>query len=303
MIHGPISLPVSPGGMMERIPLGIMSDASRETILLRKAQALGLLSAEELSLGAVNWEALIESGRFTKAQFAQLQQDLDLEAEDPSQVPTQAEPTPDPDVAALEASFPDWDKYEVLGFIAKGGMGRVYRARDRKLGRLVALKFVAAGSGSAPRRFALEAQAQARVEHEAVCRIYEVGDWRGQPYIALQYIDGKPLSECFSTMGLEAKATLIRQTAEGLHAAHRLGLIHRDIKPSNIMVERCGDGRIQPYVMDFGLARVQEASGLTQTGMIVGTPAYMAPEQARGDQAAVDQIGRASCRERVCQYV
>ena len=266
-----------------------MDEDPRETSLLRKAQAQGLLSADELKLGDLSLGFLIQSGRISQAQVDQLMQELDLDTEDPSQLPTQAEPTPDPDLVALESSFQDWDRYEVMGFIAKGGMGRVYKGRDRKLGRLVALKFVSAGAGTAPRRFAVEAKAQARVEHEAVCRIYEVGEWRGQPYIALQFIDGKPLSECYRKMGLEEKVNLIRQAAEGLHAAHRLGLIHRDIKPSNIMVERCEDGRLQPYVMDFGLARVQEASGLTQTGMIVGTPAYMAPEQARGDQVTVDR--------------
>ncbi len=266
-----------------------MSEDPSETSLLRKAQARGLLSADELELGNMGLEFLLRSGRISQAQVDQLHEELSLDGDDPSQLPTQAEPTPDHDLVALESSFPDWDRYEVLGFIAQGGMGRVYKAQDRKLGRLVALKFVSVGSGTAPRRFAVEAQAQARVEHKAVCRIYEVGEWHRQPYIALQYIDGKPLAEVFGKMGLEAKVDLMRQTAEGLQAAHRLGLIHRDIKPSNIMVEPCEDGHLQPYVMDFGLARVQEASGLTQTGMIVGTPAYMAPEQARGDQAAVDR--------------
>jgi serine/threonine-protein kinase len=210
-------------------------------------------------------------------------------APDPSAAPTRAEAGPGLGVEALEASLTGWDRYEVLGFLAKGGMGRVYKARDRKLGRLVALKFIASDSLTAARRFAQEAQAQARVEHEAVCRIHEVGEWLGQPYIALQYIDGTPLNECLKELGIEVKADLMRRVAEGLHAAHRLGLIHRDIKTGNIMVERLADGRLQPYVMDFGLARAQEAPGLTQTGLIVGTPAFMAPEQARGDADAVDR--------------
>ncbi len=266
-----------------------MNQDPREFLLLRKAQARGLLSAEELDLGSVNLDFLLQSGRITQAELDQLREEAEREVEDPSQRPTQAEPTEDSDIAALEASFSGWDKYEVRDFIAQGGMGRVYKALDRKLGRLVALKFVAAGSGSAPRRFAVEAQAQARVEHKAVCRIYDVGEWRNQPYIALQYIAGEALSDCYRKLGLEEKAHLLREVAEGLHAAHRLGLLHRDIKPANIMVERCADGHLQPYVMDFGLARVQETSGVTQTGMIVGTPAYMAPEQARGDQSAVDR--------------
>ncbi|MFN8011077.1 MAG: serine/threonine-protein kinase [Holophagaceae bacterium] len=207
----------------------------------------------------------------------------------PSQAPTRKEGAPERDVAELEASLRDWDRYEVLGFLAQGGMGRVYKARDRKLGRLVALKFILSDSASAAQRFAREAQAQARVHHEAVCPIHEVGEWRGQPYIVLQYIDGKPLNACLKGMGLEEKVDLVRRAAEGLHAAHRLGLIHRDVKTGNIMVERREDGRLQPYVMDFGLARALEAPGVTQTGLIVGTPAYMAPEQARGEAGAVDR--------------
>ncbi len=213
----------------------------------------------------------------------------DWTAWDPSEAPTRAEATQDPGLAALEASLADWDRYEVLGFLAQGGMGRVFKARDRKLGRLVALKFILSDAGVAASRFAQEAQAQARVQHEAVCRIHEVGEWRGHPYIALQYIDGKPLTACLRDMGLEEKVDLLRRVAEGLQAAHRLGLVHRDIKTSNIMVERREDGRLQPYLMDFGLARALEAPGLTQTGLIVGTPAYMSPEQARGEAGAVDR--------------
>lgn len=213
----------------------------------------------------------------------------DWTAWDPSEAPTRAEAAQDPGLTALEASLADWDRYEVLGFLAQGGMGRVFKARDRKLGRLVALKFILSDTGLAASRFAQEAQAQARVQHEAVCRIHEVGEWRGQPYIALQYIDGRPLTACLRDMGLEAKVDLLRRVAEGLHAAHRLGLVHRDIKTSNIMVERKEDGRLQPYLMDFGLARALEAPGLTQTGLIVGTPAYMSPEQARGEAGGVDR--------------
>ena len=254
-----------------------MNQDPREFLLLRKAQARGLLSAEELDLGSVNLDFLLQSGRITQAELDQLREEAEREVEDPSQRPTQAEPTEDSDIAALEASFSGWDKYEVRDFIAQGGMGRVYKALDRKLGRLVALKFVAAGSGSAPRRFAVEAQAQARVEHKAVCRIYDVGEWRNQPYIALQYIAGEALSDCYRKLGLEEKAHLLREVAEGLHAAHRLGLLHRDIKPANIMVLRNGSVKIT----DFGIAKMSSGSR-TQIGIILGSPKYMSPEQVAG---------------------
>jgi serine/threonine-protein kinase len=151
------------------------------------------------------------------------------------------------------------------------------------------LKFISIFDRSAALRFTLEAQSQARVEHPAVCRVYEVGEWQGEPYIALQYIDGRPLTHCADELILEEKVDLIRQVAEGLHAAHRLGLIHRDVKTGNIMVEKRGDGSWQPFVMDFGLARVTATPSVTQTGLILGTPAFMPPEQARGDSSKMDR--------------
>ncbi len=226
-------------------------------------------------------EELRRQGKLTRAQLQS------LAGVDPSLAVTRAESAGDK--GAPERPFEDWMKYEVLGFHAEGGMGRIYKARDRQLGRLVALKFIARASEAAAQRFAQEAQTQARVEHEAVCRIYEVGEWQGEPYIAMQFIEGRPLQECMGELGLEEKVDLLRRVAEGLHAAHRLGLIHRDVKTGNIMVERSEDGGWHPYVVDFGLARAQEAPTMTQTGLIVGTPAYMSPEQARGDTLHVDR--------------
>ncbi len=226
---------------------------------------------------------LDSSGHITRAQLEE------LDPEDPSEARTRAEARPTrarPDPAV---EFAGWDRYEVLEFLAEGGMGRVYKARDRQLGRLVALKFISVFDRSAALRFTLEAQAQARVEHPAVCRVHEVGEWRGEPYIALQYIDGPPLTHCAHELILEEKVDVIRQVAEGLHAAHRLGLIHRDVKTGNIMVEKRSDGSWQPFVMDFGLARVQATPSVTQTGLILGTPAFMPPEQARGDSSRMDR--------------
>lgn len=253
---------------------------SREQRLIDLAIRQGMIAPGE---AGQSLKDLSLQGKVTRAQL------LSLAGADPSLAATLAESEGWFAAAETAQRFDNWSRYEVLGFHAEGGMGRIYKARDRQLGRLVALKFIARASEAAARRFAQEAQTQARVEHEAVCRVYEVGEWQGEPYIAMQFVEGCPLQECLGEMGLEEKVDLLRKVAEGLHAAHRLGLIHRDVKTGNIMVERGEDGAWQPYVVDFGLARVQEAPTMTQTGLIVGTPAYMSPEQARGDTLHVDR--------------
>jgi serine/threonine-protein kinase len=176
----------------------------------------------------------------------------------------------------------DWDRYEILEYLGGGGMGRVFKAFDPRLGRQVALKFIRGDDPGLIRRFTQEARAQAQVDHERVCKVYEVGEVEGHPYIAMQLIDGVPLRDAARDMTLEQKLLVMKEVAEGLHEAHRNGLIHRDIKPSNIMVELSEDGRWKPYVMDFGLAREQASPGMTVTGALLGTPNYMPPEQALG---------------------
>jgi eukaryotic-like serine/threonine-protein kinase len=177
---------------------------------------------------------------------------------------------------------PGWDRYLVVRFLGEGGMGRVYEALDPRLRRRVALKFLRGDDPEMVQRFLIEARAQARLEHPNVCRIHEVGEVAGRPFIAMQYIDGESLSSAAATLSLEQKIAVMRTVAEALGAAHEAGLIHRDVKPGNIMVERTPSGEVKPYVMDFGLAREQGAPSLTTTGIVIGTPAYMSPEQARG---------------------
>lgn len=167
-------------------------------------------------------------------------------------------------------------------------MGRVFLAYDPRLGRHVALKFVRGDDAGLTRQFLSEARAQAKVNHERVCRVYEVGEVEGRVFIAMQFIDGAPLSQLAQALTAEQKAMVIRDAAAGVHEAHRAGLIHRDLKPSNIMVEREEDGRPRPYVMDFGLAR-DRREGTTATGSVLGTPHYMSPEQARGEVARLDR--------------
>jgi serine/threonine-protein kinase len=183
---------------------------------------------------------------------------------------------------------PGWERYLPVRFLGQGGMGRVFLAFDPRLQRNVALKFVRDDSPELVRRFMVEAQAQARVEHECVCKVYEVGEVQGRVYIAMRYVEGRPLQHLVGELTPEQKAVVMARAAEGVHAAHRAGLIHRDLKPSNILVERGEDGQPRPYVMDFGLARDWKEEA-TATGSVLGTPHYMAPEQARGEVARLDR--------------
>ena len=176
----------------------------------------------------------------------------------------------------------DWDRYEILDYLGGGGMGRVFKAFDKRLGRHVAVKFIRGDDPELIQRFSQEARAQARVDHDRVCKVYDVGEIEGHPYIAMQFIDGIPFRDAARDMTLEHKLLVMKEVAEGLHEAHRIGLIHRDIKPSNVMVELSADGGWKPYVMDFGLARDQASPGMTATGAVLGTPYYMPPEQALG---------------------
>ncbi|WP_170319725.1 serine/threonine-protein kinase [Polyangium spumosum] len=181
------------------------------------------------------------------------------------------------------------ERYEDIHFLGEGGMGAVYRGRDKRLGRVVALKLLKGSDPELWRRFLLEARAQAKIQHEHVCRIYEAGEADGEPFIAMQYIEGEPLSRMAGRLSLEQRVKVMREVAAAVHEAHRLGLIHRDLKPGNIMVEADADGGIKPYVMDFGLAREVADKGETVTGAVLGTPAFMSPEQAKGEVHALDR--------------
>jgi serine/threonine protein kinase len=180
--------------------------------------------------------------------------------------------------------------YRILKILGQGGMGVVYLAEDSKLKRGVAIKAMLptlAASAGAVKRFLREAQAMAAVEHDHIIRIYQVDEHRGVPFLAMEFLKGEPL-ETRLKRGAELThgevVRIGREIAEALAAAHAAGLIHRDIKPSNIWLESRRD-RVK--ILDFGLARAMTTDArLTQLGAIVGTPAYMSPEQGRGD--AVD---------------
>ena len=179
--------------------------------------------------------------------------------------------------------------YEIDGILGSGGMGQVFKGYDSKLKRFAALKILHADTPQMNRRFAQEARLQAKIDHPNVCKVYEVGEVDGKHFIAMQFIPGKTLRKAAKGLKLEEKIRVIKQVADALHSAHKEGLIHRDIKPTNIMVVKTEEGISQPYILDFGLAREQEAAGLTQSGIVVGTPHYMAPEQARGNTNSLDR--------------
>jgi hypothetical protein len=179
------------------------------------------------------------------------------------------------------------DHYEVLRVIGQGGMGIVLRAFDEKLRRVVAIKMLApplATSGPARQRFVREARAAAAVTHENVIDIHAVEDAGPVPYLVMQCVDGTTLQDKLDRTGPLDLTEILRiglQTADGLAAAHRQGLVHRDIKPANILLEN-GVERVK--ITDFGLARTVDDASLTRSGIIAGTPAYMSPEQANGER-------------------
>lgn len=186
-----------------------------------------------------------------------------------------------------------WDRYEIIRLLGKGGMGSVFEARDKRIDRRVALKFIHTVDPYMTSRFLQEARAQARINHPNVCKVLEVGEVEGRAYIAMQLIDGRQLSEATEAMPLDEKIRLMKIVTDAVHAAHRMGIIHRDIKPANIMVESIegpnGSISLNPILMDFGLAREDSGTqGLTESGALLGTPGYMSPEQARGQARGTD---------------
>ena len=189
-------------------------------------------------------------------------------------------PTDKPGILGLLGS------YEILEIIGTGGMGRVYKAMDPTLNRFVAIKIIApqlSTSRGARKRFAREARAAAAISHENVVQIYSVPEVDGVPYLVMEYVPGMSLQQKLdSPIPIDLKEILRigQQTAAGLAAAHAQGLIHRDIKPPNILLER-GQDRVK--ITDFGLARMVDDASLTRSGVLAGTPQYMAPEQARGE--------------------
>ena len=176
--------------------------------------------------------------------------------------------------------------YEVVGVVGRGGTGIVLKAFDGTLNRLIAIKVLSpnlATSAAARRRFARESRAAAAVVHEHIVPIHAVSEQQALPYIVMQYVPGRSLQQRLDQQGPLPLHEILRiglQTAAGLAAAHAQGLVHRDVKPANILLE---NGIERVLLTDFGLARTIDEASLTCSGVIAGTPQYMAPEQARGE--------------------
>jgi serine/threonine-protein kinase len=199
---------------------------------------------------------------------------------------------PPPDDAAFrdeETGLPRIEGYDVEAVVGRGGMGIVYRARHRRLNRPVALKMILAGAYASPQdraRFQREAEAVAALRHPNVVQVYDSGEAGGRPYFTMEFVEGGTLAEKLARTPLAARpaADLVAALAGAVHAAHASGVVHRDLKPANVLLTADGT----PKVTDFGLARyVEGGPELTLSGTRVGTPSYMAPEQALGRSRAI----------------
>ena len=209
--------------------------------------------------------------------------------------------------SAMHAAPGQVGDYDILAEVGRGGMGVVYKARHRSLHRLAALKMVLAGEFASPAqelRFRLEAELAARVQHPNIVQIYEIGSYQGRPFLALEWVEGGSLANRLDGQPWPPgeAASLLETLARAIHVAHGEGVIHRDLKPANILLQTGGGGRktdqgepsrsgftadpasgLLPKITDFGLARpIEGGVSLTQSGLLVGTPGYMAPEQAGG---------------------
>jgi WD40 repeat protein len=198
-----------------------------------------------------------------------------------SRPPAQNDPVTETESPPSAPTFPSIPGYEILGELGRGGMGVVYKARQVQLNRLVALKMILAGGHAGPAdlaRFRTEAEAIARLQHPHIVQIHEIGEHEGKPYFSLEFcaagslagkLDGTPLPP------MEA-ARLVETLARAMEAAHQKGIVHRDLKPANVLLLEDGT----PKITDFGLAKKLNEAGQTATGAVMGTPSYMAPEQA-----------------------
>jgi non-specific serine/threonine protein kinase len=180
-------------------------------------------------------------------------------------------------------------RYQVIEELGKGGMGKVYKVFDTKIKEKIALKLIKpdiASDRETIERFSNELRLARKVRHKNVCQMFDLGETEGAYFITMEYVSGEDLKNMIRMskgMSVGAAVDIAKQVCEGLAEAHRLGVVHRDLKPGNIMIDREGDVRI----MDFGVARTLKEKGVTDAGVIIGTPEYMSPEQVEGEE--IDQ--------------
>ncbi len=190
------------------------------------------------------------------------------------------------------SKFPNVPGYDILGELGRGGMGVVYRAKQRGLGRMVALKMILGGANVNPddiARFELEARAVGSMTHPNIVQVYEVSEFNGAPFFSLEFVDGGPLDSKLKSEPQPAEwcAQMMLQLSRGMAYAHSMQIIHRDLKPANVLITKDGIGKIA----DFGLAKKMDADdGKTRAGSIMGTPSYMPPEQASGETADIGPL-------------
>jgi eukaryotic-like serine/threonine-protein kinase len=246
--------------------------------------------------------AILEPTAASGSSPAQAQPPRDTQFEENLQLHIRSE------LPAASTSRPELPDYEILEVLGEGGMGIVFKARQRSLKRTVALKMVSGNrfSPGTRRRFQIEAETIARLHHPNIVQIYEVGEHEGRPYLALEYVEGGSLADFLAATGplsVRQAVDLAAQLAQAMQYAHEKGVVHRDLKPANILLGSVGAvsgewsgasvyqpsiSTSQPKITDFGLAKLlDDDQSRTRSGAILGTPAYMAPEQARGQTQAV----------------
>jgi len=212
---------------------------------------------------------------------------LSVAEESPTQVSTEAAPS-------AHAAVRPFGDYEVLEEIARGGMGVVYKARQKSLNRIVAVKMILAGQFAGKQmtqRFRGEAAAAGTLQHPNIVAIHDIGMHEGQHFFSMDYVEGQNLAQLVGNRPLSAAkaARYVKLIAEAIHYAHQQGILHRDLKPSNVLIDAATD---QPRITDFGLAkRLDGESSITITGQVLGSPNFMPPEQASRTRG---KVGRPS---------
>jgi hypothetical protein len=227
-------------------------------------------------------------GEELRRRFQILQVVYDNKPPDPVTV-AKADATSGPALADRDTRPKPFGRYEILGRLGKGGMGVVFKASDTVLGRTVALKVMRAGILAGPehiQRFYNEARAAAKIEHPNVIKLYEIGQEEDQHYFTMAFAPGGSLADHRESFANDPKAAaaLVEKIARAVHCLHSKGILHRDLKPPNVLFDEKGE----PLVSEFGLAKfTDDDAGITHTGDVVGTPAYMSPEQAAGYKGAI----------------